>query len=169
MAQKTQVAVDRMGPGSSRRWKKSGTSASSVGRTRPNCTLLHNFHAKILRELEVLRCAKTAFVTFRMQGVLLPRWHSTTAHWGWRKSTCLAQISLAAESQVKNKCLMKKSASLVAAMAQPAPPSRVAMGAPLVGLSLTPLALLLGARRLLGAPSLSTRSKDAARGSWQRY
>ena len=31
------------------------------------------------------------------------------------------------------------------------------------------LALLLGARTLLGAPGLTTRSKDATRGSWHRY
>ena len=31
------------------------------------------------------------------------------------------------------------------------------------------LALLLGARTLLGAPGLTTRSKDATRGSWPYY
>ena len=30
-------------------------------------------------------------------------------------------------------------------------------------------ALLLGARMLLGAPGLTTRSKDATRGSWPYY
>ena len=29
--------------------------------------------------------------------------------------------------------------------------------------------LFVGARTLLGAPGLSTRSKDATRGSWHRY
>ena len=31
------------------------------------------------------------------------------------------------------------------------------------------LASLLGARTLLGAPGIATRSKDATRGSWHRY